>query len=178
MEVLFETVTTDECEEVAAFLTGDTWPFHGRERPDADEIRRSFAKGHYTGEGNQTFWIVADGEKAGLMRVFELTDPTPLFDLRIRQAYRGRGIGEKALRWLTGWVFERYPHVIRIEAHTRLDNYAMRKVLSKCGYVREAYHRQAWRQGERLFDSVSYAIIRSDWQNGTTTPIEWNDVEF
>ncbi len=54
----------------------------------------------------------------------------------------------------------------------------MRRVLKRCGYVKEAHYRDAWPGvgGER-YDSVGYAILRKDWAAGTTTSVRWHDEE-
>ncbi|MFI7694506.1 hypothetical protein ACIBQ6_35955 [Nonomuraea sp. NPDC049655] len=43
-------------------------------------------------------------------------------------------------------------------------------------FVKEAHHRRAWpgRDG-RLYDSVAYAILRSDRETGEVTPVAWED---
>jgi hypothetical protein len=52
----------------------------------------------------------------------------------------------------------------------------MRRTFRTCGYVKEAHYRQAWpAAGGKIYDAVSYAIVRSDWQAGTITPPEWYD---
>ena len=114
--------------------------------------------------------------KVGLIRLLDLGDDTPLFDLRIRAASRGKGLGTSALRWLTGYLFNEFPSIRRIEGTTRQDNLAMRRTFRKCGYVKEAHYRQAWpsRDGT-VYDAVGYAILRSDWQAGTVTPPDWAD---
>jgi hypothetical protein len=49
--------------------------------------------GIFTGPNHQTFWIRADAsDPIGLIRLYDLDDVDdgyPLFDLRIRLAYRG-----------------------------------------------------------------------------------------
>jgi RimJ/RimL family protein N-acetyltransferase len=52
----------------------------------------------------------------------------------------------------------------------------MRIVLRRNGYVKEAHYRQAWpgQDGSR-HDGIGYAIHRSDWRSGTTTPVHWDD---
>lgn len=58
---------------------------------------------------------------------------------------------------------------------TRADNHAMRRVFTKSGYVKECHYRDAWPAGDRVYDSVGYAILRRDWETGTTTPVNWAD---
>ncbi len=52
----------------------------------------------------------------------------------------------------------------------------MRQTVRRCGYVKEAHWRQAWpgRDGT-LYDSIGYAILRTDWQAGTITRPDWDD---
>jgi RimJ/RimL family protein N-acetyltransferase len=156
------------------FLTSETWSFHGQENPSEESIRKSLENGFYTENGNRTFWITYNDEKIGLIRLFELEDPTCIFDLRIKEKWRGQGIGKEAVHWLTTFVFSNYPEMIRIEGHTRFDNLAMRKTFFNSGYVKEAYHRKSWRQSGKLFDSVGYAMIREDWEGNTKTDIKDN----
>ncbi|HEX3815649.1 MAG TPA: GNAT family protein [Mycobacteriales bacterium] len=129
--------------------------------------------GYYAGSSARTFWIVAAGERVGLVRAY---DCGPLFDLRIRPDMRGRGIGAATLDWLTGYLFTELPHITRIEGQTRRDNHAMRKVFRGGGYVREAHYREAWPGSDgTVHDSVGYAILRRDWYAGTTTQPAWDE---
>ncbi len=138
---------------------------------------RATDNGRYYGNEVRSFWIMNETERRiGLIRLFDLSDPTPMFDLRIKTSHRGRGIGAEALRWLTDFVFETMPDKIRIEGYTRRDNRAMRRVFRKCGYVKEAHHRKSWPSESGIYyDSVGYGITRYDWKNNITTPVEWND---
>jgi RimJ/RimL family protein N-acetyltransferase len=178
-----------EAAMLAEFLTTEDWPYHGTGAPDAAQIRQQAAAGLYDNDRTRTFWIVtgtgtgtgtgthAEAEaEAGLIRLLDLGDDTPLFDLRIRAAYRGAGLGTRALRWLTGYLFTEFPGILRIEGTTRQDNHAMRRTFRTCGYVKEAHYRQAWPAPDgTVYDAVGYAILRSDWQAGTVTPPPWAD---
>jgi RimJ/RimL family protein N-acetyltransferase len=168
----FKEVQNHMIDEIVDFLTKDTWPFHGKPNPTEESVRASFQKGFYTGNGIQTFWITKNNEKIGMIRLFDLEDPTCLFDIRLKQGSRGKGLGVSSLKWLFNHVFSTYPDIIRIEGHTRSDNFAMRKTFFNSGFVKEAYHRKAWPQEGRLFDSVGYALLRQDWENKTITLIE------
>lgn len=61
-----------------------------------------------------------------------------MFDIRISQAHRCTGVGTGTVRWLTEYVFTSRS-CTRIEATTRQDNMAMRRVLLRCGYAKEAH---------------------------------------
>jgi RimJ/RimL family protein N-acetyltransferase len=166
-----------EADLLADFLTSEDWPYHSPNASDAAQIREQAAGGHFDDDRTRAFWIVTGtGTRAGLIRLLDLADDTPLFDMRIRAAYRGAGLGTHALRWLTGYVFTEFPGIRRIEGTTRQDNQAMRRTFRSCGYVKEAHYRQAWpaRDGT-TYDAVGYAILRTDWQSGTITMPDWDD---
>jgi RimJ/RimL family protein N-acetyltransferase len=67
--------------------------------------------------------------------------------------------------------------LIRIKGHTRHDNLAMRKTFAYSGYVKEACHRSAWPQNGMLYDSVEYAVTKSDWEQNTVTRIR-DDISY
>lgn len=175
MTAAFIRFVPDDVDDLVAFLTGEDWPFHVG-RPQAEAVRRRAADGHYDDADERTFWVVSEGERAGLIRLQDLADDGPVFDLRIRAAHRGRGLGGQAVRWLTGHLFAELPGITRIEGTTRQDNLAMRAVFRGAGYVKEAHYRRAWpgRDGHR-YDSVAYGILRSDWETGEITPVAWED---
>jgi RimJ/RimL family protein N-acetyltransferase len=176
VDIAYRRVEPDDPDGLAAFLTGDTWPFHGSPVVTADVARQWIADGRYGGDDNRAFWITVDGEDAGLIRLMDLGDRTPVFDLRIRARFRGRGIGVQALRWLTAYLFTELPEIRRVEGHTRQDNRAMRRAFQRAGYVKEAHYREAWPvAGGEVYDAVGYAILRQDWLAGTTTAPEWHD---
>jgi hypothetical protein len=66
--------------------------------------------------------------------------------------------------------------VDRLEGTTRQDNVAMRRTFRAVGFVKEAHYGCGWpaRDG-RLLDAVGYALLRTDWREGTTTLVDWDD---
>lgn len=176
MNIRFEEFK-DEIDVLIEFLTSDTWEFYGTPNPKPERIRTSYEDQYYTGDDCKTFWVISDNEtKVGMIRIYDLQDGTPLFDIRILSKYKGKGIGTVTVKWLTDYVFNNFPDKARIEANTRQDNYAMRCVFHKCGFVKEAHYRKGWpcSNGE-VYDAVGYAILKEDWENKKTTPVEWND---
>jgi pantothenate kinase/RimJ/RimL family protein N-acetyltransferase len=154
---------------LADLLAGEDWPFHGAGRPDRAAVLARVAAGHYDNPAARTYWVVtggerAGGERAGVVRLFDLDDGSPLFDLRLCAAYRGRGLGAAAVRALTALLFAELPAITRIEATTRSDNVAMTRALERCGYVREARYREAWPvPGGPPLDALGYAVLRREW---------------
>ena len=52
----------------------------------------------------------------------------------------------------------------------------MRRAFRRAGWVKEAHYREGWPvAGGQPLASVAYAILRSDVQSGTTTPVPWDD---
>ena len=169
---LTELVSSDRNALVDFLVSKGPWPFHGRPRPTTEQIEKAWDDGAYTSQTNRTCWLVQDGDRIGVCAVSDLSDDTPMLDLRIVPAMRGRGLGVESLRTATAWVFDGWPHVRRFEGSTRADNLAMRKTFERCGFVREAYYRQGWPSSDdTIHDAVGYAILRTDWESGTTTPI-------
>ena len=176
MSIAYEPVDRDDGADYAAFLLSEPWPFHAAGAVDPVAIAERVAAGEYTTADVETFWIVADGARAGIVKVFDLVDDTPLFDLRIASAYRGRGIGKETVRWLVRHVFTTRPEARRVEGTTRADNAAMRAVFRATGFAKEAHYRDGWPGVDgALHDSIGYAILRRDWLSGTVTPVNWDD---
>ncbi len=165
----FLRVRADEVDLLVGFLVGEAWPFHVRVVLDEAQARRRVDAGDYS----DAFWVLDGGARVGLARLMDLDDGTPLFDLRVSTAHRGRGVGTAAVEWLTRYVFTHYA-TNRIEGTTRQDNVAMRRTFVKAGYVKEAHYREAWPSADGPVDSIGYAILRRDWDAGTTTPVDWS----
>ncbi|GAA1185360.1 hypothetical protein GCM10009584_29240 [Ornithinimicrobium humiphilum] len=164
--------------ELVAFFTGNTFPFHMTPRPTREQVEEWIAEGAFRDEDNDSFWVdSAEHGRLGFVRFEDLTDPDPVFDLRLAEGVRGRGLGEPVLRAVTAHVFTTMPEVNRFEGQTREDNVAMRRVFLRCGFLKEAHYREGWpvEDGRRLA-SVAYAILRRDWETGTVTPFVWEDL--
>jgi RimJ/RimL family protein N-acetyltransferase len=170
----FDEIRQSDAEDLTTWISSQTWPYHARPRVDADWFRSNSLKDFFD-SSSRSFWVIApDSMRVGIIRVFDLLDVTPLVDLRIVEARRGQRIGTVALGWITRFVFDTHAETPRLAGYTRHDNWAMRRVFEKCGFAKEAYHRQSWRvEGSALADSVGYAILRCDWVAGTTTPVPW-----
>ena len=168
--VLVPVVLPAEADDVIAFLLTHTFPFHGASRLTEPDARRRVTE-DYVDEDHEPLWVVhPEHGRIGLAVLEDLTDDAPLFDLRLAEQHRGQGHGRSALRQLATWTFEHHPAVHRLEGNTRADNIAMRRTFDAAGFVQEAHYRQAWptAKGE-LLDSVAYALLRPDWETGTTT---------
>jgi RimJ/RimL family protein N-acetyltransferase len=161
----FDPLQPCDADALHAFLSSSDWPHHLESRVDEGWVRERLTAGYFVGDTARSFWIRGDDaeQPLGFSRVFELGDPTPLFDLRLHPEARGRGLGTLALAGLTQWAFAELPELERFGGYTRHDNTAMRRVFEKCGFTQEAYHRRAWRvAGGQALDAVGYAILREE----------------
>ena len=164
-------------DALVAFLSGEEFPFHVRRTISAEDAARSIDAGAFRDDEHDTSWLEHDGlGRIGIVRLEDLEDPVPLFDLRIAGRFRGRGLGVPALRAVTDHVFTSMPTVSRFEGQTREDNAAMRRVFVRAGWVKEAHYRAAWPvEGAAPVASVAYGVLRRDWETGQTTPVPWDD---
>ncbi|MCZ2260389.1 GNAT family N-acetyltransferase [Sporosarcina sp. G11-34] len=178
--MLLQEWTMEEQEQLIHFMTTNTWPFDGESHPGRTIIEKAIEEGGYESDEVKTFWVENElGVKVGIVKIYDLQDEIPLFDLKIADVSRGYGYGPKALRLIAKYVFDLPEQKIRLEGHTRQDNVAMRKTFQRAGFVKEAHLRKAWFSPKEnsYYDAVTYGITREDFMGGTTTPVIWEDVE-
>ncbi|MFJ6418352.1 GNAT family N-acetyltransferase [Paeniglutamicibacter sp. NPDC091659] len=180
MSITFVPMEPADTEDLIGFLTTNRFPFHVQATPQAADIRTKIENGHYWNEDTQGYWAVKDQHHIGMAALQDLIeDDAPLFDLRLDEAQRGKGLGAEVLRALCDMVFESMPNVLRFEGQTREDNIAMRKTFLRAGFLKEAHYRLGWptNEGGRVA-SIAYSILRQDWENGTVTQFEWEDLKI
>ena len=150
------------------FFTTEEFPFHAGPSGWSEEtVRERIANGYFVDEENETFWIVhSELGKIGLVRLEDLRDDTPMFDLRLAGRFRGRGLGIEVLEAIAAHIFSNTP-AIRLEGQTREDNHAMRSVFDRAGWTKEAHYRRSWPvSGSIPQASIAYAILREEWETG------------
>lgn len=180
MNLSFEKVEVNQAEELADWLSSESWPFFIGHQLKKSEVLKRIEDGAFFGKGEENFWIKEQSGKAiGFIELYQLDDLAPMFSMRLKSDWRGLGYGEICLHWLTNYVFENFSDKRRVEAQTREDNVAMRKLFNKCGYVKEAYFRMAnpTEDGGRLA-CVGYGILKEDWESDKRTPVAWNSDAF
>ncbi|WP_307859010.1 GNAT family N-acetyltransferase [Arthrobacter sunyaminii] len=166
-----------EAEAIVQFLTSNSFPFHMTAQHTAESAREAVDSGRFWSQESVGYWIVADAKTVGMVVLDDLEEDTPMFDLRLAEDFRGRGLGPQVLKALCSLVFEEFPDPVRFEGQTREDNVAMRKTFVRAGFLKEAHYRLGWptADGTRVA-SVAYAILRQDWENNETTLFEWDDL--
>lgn len=179
MSITFVAMTPADTEDLIESLSGNRFPFHVQAAPQAPDIRAGIERGRFWNEDTQGYWVLQDERRIGMAALEDLQeDDAPLFDLRLNEAQRGKGLGVEVLRALCGMVFRSMPNTRRFEGQTREDNIAMRKTFIRAGFLKEAHYRLAWptNDGGHLA-SIAYAILRQDWETGTVTHFDWAEPE-
>ncbi|ONI62865.1 hypothetical protein CSIV_15580 [Microbacterium sp. CSI-V] len=161
-------------DDLVTFLTRNVFPFHVRPRTTAGQAGAAIDAGRWGDDEIETFWIDDEERgRVGVVRLDDLADATAMVDLRLGEQHRGFGLGAAALTAATDRVFREHPGVIRLEGQTRADNIAMRRTFERCRWVLEAHYRDGWPVADREpVASVAYSVLRRDWANGTTTPVQ------
>lgn len=183
MRISLKKYDIEDNEIIVDILSNNQWNYHGMVSMDKAYCRGLFKRAYFSGKELQTFLIQKNdiNQTVGYIRIFDLGDDyestdTPLFDIRIIETQRSKGIGKIVVKKAVDYIFDTYPNKNRIEATTRIDNEGMRKVLLKCYFVKEAHYRESWKSASgKLFDTIGYGILRSDWENRKVTPLDWLD---
>ena len=76
----------------------------------------------------------------------------------------GKGIGRQALKLWINEVFYVQKSIVRIGLTTWSGNAGMMKLAEKLGMKKEAEYRQARIVDGQYYDSVSYGILKSEWE--------------
>ncbi len=106
--------------------------------------------------------IEVDGQACGGIGIHPLEDvyrKTAEIGYWLAEPYWGRGIATAAVRALVPLAFGRYD-LARIQAGIFSNNPASMRVLEKCGFVREAVHRNAVTKNSVTMDEVMYVCLR------------------
>ena len=178
MDVTFMLLSDKDVEELVKFLTTNSFPYHRITAPSEELVRQLVMDGRFDADGVRTYWVYGDNQRLGLVIVERLGSQCPTFDLRLVEEARGQGAGVPVLQALTSMVFTDQPEARRFAGRTREDNIAMRKTFLRAGFLKEAHYREDWQldEGGRIA-SVTYAILRRDWERGSRTEFSWEDVE-
>jgi RimJ/RimL family protein N-acetyltransferase len=108
--------------------------------------------------------IEVQGEAAGGIGIHPLEDVyhgTAEIGYWLAEQFWGNGIVTGAVRALVPVAFDRL-EVVRIQAGIFSNNPASMRVLEKCGFVREAVHRNAIIKNGVVMDEVTYVRFRND----------------
>jgi len=79
--------------------------------------------------------------------------------------YWGYGIGYKALKMWIDEIFRTNPLLVRIGLTTWSGNSRMMGLAEKLGMIKEAEYRKARIVDGKYYDSISYGILKEEWEN-------------
>lgn len=79
--------------------------------------------------------------------------------------YWGYGIGYKALKMWIDEIFDGNPQLVRLGLSTWSGNLRMMRLAEKLGLRKEAVYLKARIVNNQYYDSVSYGILKEEWQN-------------
>ena len=80
------------------------------------------------------------------------------------EEYWGHGIGYTALKMWINEIFIQNPKIIRLGLSTWSGNERMMKLAEKLGLKKEAVYRKARIVDDRYYDSVSYGVLKEEFQ--------------
>ncbi|AEY66829.1 GNAT family N-acetyltransferase [Clostridium sp. BNL1100] len=135
---------------------------------EIDEMRVLLLNGHKNVLTNQK--IIADkdtDELIGRVNWYWKSKDTLWMEVGIvifNEKYWGHGIGYKALKMWINEIFDQRHELVRIGVSTWSGNEWMIKLAEKLGMKREAVYRKARIVDNKYYDSVSYGILREEWQ--------------
>lgn len=72
---------------------------------------------------------------------------------------------EDALNTLINWVFEKLPHVNRIQSDVVGSNKLSLALMERCGLKREGVLRNYLKLDDRYEDMVVFSILKSEWED-------------
>lgn len=157
--VAIRTFRPSDLQVINVFIEQHKWPYH------REGSQKNFSLDQLTKE-TKTILAFEREVLVGYIRITDFVDgETPLFDVRIAEQCRGKGVGTKLVKEATNTVFKELPHTIRFEATTRIDNEAMKNVLKYLGWTQEAHYRKGWQTSDTEYmDALGYAILREEWE--------------
>ncbi|KAK6915474.1 Protein of unknown function DUF1677, plant [Dillenia turbinata] len=80
----------------------------------------------------------------------------------IAKKYWGQGITTMAVKMAVPLVFKDFPHLVRLQAYTTLENKASQRVLEKVGFVKEGILRKYKFLKGNIWDLAMYSLLSTD----------------
>lgn len=126
------------------------------------DAMRFIAQATAPGSRNLVLAIDVDGQACGGIGIHPLEDVyrrTAEIGYWLAEPFWGRGIVTGAVQAIVPVAFARYD-IVRIQAGIFSNNPASMRVLEKCGFVREAVHKDAVTKNGMTLDEVMFARFR------------------
>jgi len=109
----------------------------------------------------------ANDELIGIVTWYWKSEETKWMEIGIvvfNENYWGHGIGYAALEMWMAKIFNEKPEIVRLGLTTWSGNKRMMKLSEKLGMKKEAEYRNARIVDGEYYDSVSYGILREEWE--------------
>ncbi|MBT2364978.1 GNAT family N-acetyltransferase [Streptomyces sp. ISL-10] len=165
--VILRPATEDDLPVLKRFLTDPeaTGPFQWLGWSDPGRWRRRWTQdGLLSDEGGQLM-VMAGADLLGFVAWRKVVTARSSYHWNIGAQLlpegRGRGVGTRAQRLLTRYLFAHTP-VVRLEADTETENIAEQRALEKCGFTREGVLRSTVFRNGQWRDVVRYSVLRDD----------------
>jgi RimJ/RimL family protein N-acetyltransferase len=168
--VVLRPLRREELDEIMAGRELLDESAHLRGSRARQRLRARIAKSGRLVDGRLDLGIEADGRLVGEIdaRAPRGCMPPGVFELGIalfRPDDRGKGYGADAIRTLTDHLFDT-EGAARVQAGTRVDNVAMRRVFERLGFAEEGTMRDFLTAANGRADCVLYAVTRSQREAG------------
>lgn len=148
-------------------------PYYGRKSEEelkdyVEELRAALLKGEKNALNNKK--LIADkatDKIIGQVNWYWKSEETLWLEVGIvifNENYWGRGLGYSALKMWIDEIFEEKPELVRIGLSTWSGNLRMMKLAEKMGLKKEAVYRKARIVNKEYFDSISYGILKEEWE--------------
>ncbi|MHA1829183.1 MAG: GNAT family N-acetyltransferase [Candidatus Heimdallarchaeaceae archaeon] len=126
-------------------------------------LRDSIKKMKKSKPEEERFAIIFEGKTIGEIWIDELNqehmEHKGSIGYKIIKEYRGKGIGSKAIKLVTGHAFKKYK-LKRIWCFTRDFNIGSRKALEKAGYKLEGVLKKNKKKNGKYLNDCIYARVR------------------
>ncbi len=137
-------------------------------KKEVDNYREQLEKGKENVMGDKK--IIADkktDEIIGEVNWCWKSEETLWMELGViifNENYWGKGLGYEALKLWVDEKFKELPNIVRLGLTTWSGNERMMKLAEKLGFKKEAVYRKARILENKYYDSVSYGILREEWE--------------
>ncbi|MBV7363388.1 ribonuclease HI [Actinomycetaceae bacterium TAE3-ERU4] len=175
LPLLKEDISTGNLED---FLTSNHFPFLPVRAPSKTVVSNWVEEGYFLGKNVESFWIDHSALGPLGLGVLRRLPPLPGYyvEIFLDKTAREKGLYSPILRTLAAYVFTR-TNAHRLSGRVRQDNCELIDSFVECQWVCESYERQGWAEIDRKdtkswsYDALTYCLLRTDWQDGTRTPI-------
>lgn len=109
--------------------------------------------------------IIVNGKVAGAIGLVKKTgnwEKTAEIGYWLGYDFWGHGIGTKAVKKFSQYVFDTFPNIHRLEANVIAYNEASKRVLEKSGFTLEGIMKERFVKNEELLDIWHYAKLRKN----------------